>query len=99
LEFVKVLEQDEEDGSLVEVEYPEEPSWTCTICGKEAKSKGLGSNAGQGSSMTILSSHESPLKGLAYPYIDDNVLRIWGLRRYEVGGVEVIGWEVGMEPA
>ena len=34
-----------------------------------------------------------------YPIIDEGILRIWGLRRYEVGGAEVIGWEVGMEPA
>lgn len=35
----------------------------------------------------------------SYPMVDEGVLRCWGLRRYEVGGVEVIGWEVGMEPA
>jgi hypothetical protein len=35
----------------------------------------------------------------AYPIVDEGVLRCWGMRRYEVGGVEVIGWEVGMEKA
>lgn len=34
-----------------------------------------------------------------HPYVDDGVLRCWGLRLFEVGGVQVIGWEVGMEPA
>ena len=34
-----------------------------------------------------------------YPEVDEGVLRCWGLRRYNVGGVEVIGWEVGMGKA
>ena len=63
---------------------------------------------------SYLSSEGSPLKGLVtgheapawtkekaegYPIPPEGVLRIWGLRRYVVNGVEVIGWEVGMDPA
>jgi hypothetical protein len=50
LEFSKVLEE-EADGSLVEVEYPDQPTaqtWTCGICGKEAKS-----NAGLSAHMKV----------------------------------------------
>ena len=30
-----------------------------------------------------------------HPEIDEGVLRIWGLRYYKVGGVQVIGWPRG----
>lgn len=34
-----------------------------------------------------------------YPQVDEGVLRCWGMRLVEVGGVQVIGWEVGMGKA
>ncbi len=34
-----------------------------------------------------------------YPEVDEGVLRCWGMRLVEVGGVQVIGWEVGMGKA
>ena len=37
-----------------------------------------------------------PIRSNPYQYVDEGVLRIWGLRLYENG---VIGWEVGMKPA
>ena len=44
----------------------------------------------------FLPTNTLPNQSISYPYVDENVLRIWGLRLYENG---VIGWEVGMEPA
>ena len=46
-----------------------------------------------------LSAPDKKAFSATYSKVDEGVLRCWGLRRYEVGGVEVIGWEVGMGPA
>lgn len=46
----------------------------------------------QGTIERVLQGEEKSFDEI-HPQVDEGVLRIWGLRYFEVGGVRVIGWQ------